>query len=113
MSRRVWSGHPPGGFAFRAVLQDRLLEQSRLVVPRAPATIDEELDPVAPGVGCSAAQCAEKSRIEVRYPRDLVGEDRRAVGDGTVSLAKRSMVLTAKSTVIGTRDADGRSARRG
>ena len=83
------------------------MEQSRLVLPRAPATIDEELDPVAPGVGCSAAQCAEKSRIEVRYPRDLVGEDRRAVGDGTVGLAERTTVLAAKTTVFTAKDVDG------
>ena len=48
------------------------------------------------GIGCSSVQCTEQSRIEVGDARNLVIEDRRAVGDGTVSLAERTTVLAAK-----------------
>ncbi len=61
-----------------------------LVLRGTPAAIDEELDPFARGIGCSLAQGTEESWIKVGYPRDLVIEDRRAVGDGTVSLAERT-----------------------
>ena len=48
------------------------------------------------GIRCSFAQGTEERWIEVGYTRNLVIKDRRAVGDGTVSLAKRTTVLTAK-----------------
>ena len=67
-----------------------------LVLRGTPAAVDDELDPVVRGISCSLAQGTEESRIEVGYTRNLVIEDRRAVGDGTVSLAKRTTVLTAK-----------------
>ena len=57
---------------------------------------DEELDPVVRGIRCSSPQGIEQSRIKVGYARNLVVEDRRAVGDGTVSLAERTAVLEAK-----------------
>ena len=47
------------------------------------------------GVRCSFAQGTEEIGVELGYTRDLVIEDRRAVGDGTVSLAKRTTVLAA------------------
>ena len=75
-----------------------------LVLRGTPATIDEELDPVVRGISCSLAQGTEESWIKVGYTRNLVIKDRRAVGDGTVSLAKRTTVLTAKD--------DGGSLRR-
>ena len=43
----------------------------------------------------SLAHGTEQSRIELGHTRKLVVEDRRAVGDGTVSLAKRTTVLGA------------------
>jgi hypothetical protein len=46
------------------------------------------------------AQGTEQIRVEVGYTRNLVIEDRRAVGDGTVSLAKRTTVLIAKTAVL-------------
>ncbi len=61
-----------------------------LVLRGTPATIDEELDPVVCGISCSLAQGTEESWIKVGYTRNLVIKDRRAVGDGTVSLAKRT-----------------------
>ena len=67
-----------------------------LVRRGTPATIDEELDPVVRGISCGLAQGTEESWIEVGHGRNLVIKDRRAVGDGTVSLAKRTTVLTAK-----------------
>jgi len=91
--RRVRCGHPPGGFLFRAILGDGLAKQLILVLRRTPATIDDELDPVARGIRCSSAQGTEQSRIKLGYSRNLVIEDRRAVGDGTVSLAKGTTVL--------------------
>jgi len=54
-----------------------------------------EVDPVACGISCSPAQGTEEGWIEVGYTWDLVIEDRRATGDGTVSLAQRTTRLTA------------------
>ena len=94
--RRLRSGHPAGGFFFGPVLGNCLTKQLILVFWGTPATIDEELDPVVRGIGCSLAQGAEQIGVEVGYARNLVSKDRRAVGNGTVSLAKRTTVLTAK-----------------
>ena len=107
VSRRLRGGHPPGGFLFGSVLGDRLTKKLILVLRGTPATIDEELDPVVRGISCSLAQGTEESWIKVGYTRNLVIEDRRAVGDGTVSLAKRTTVLTAKTTVLAAKDVDG------
>jgi hypothetical protein len=82
------------------------MEQSFLVLPGPPATIDEELDSVVRGIRCSFAQGAEEGWIEVGYTRNLVIEDRRAVGDGAICLARRTTVATAV-------DADGGCGRRG
>jgi hypothetical protein len=76
------------------------MEELLLVLRGTPATVDEELDPTVRGVSCSLAQGTEESRIKVGHTRKLVIKDRRAVGDGTVSLAKRTTVLAA-------RDVDG------
>jgi hypothetical protein len=76
------------------------MEELFLVLRGTPATIDEELDPVVCGISCSLAQGTEQIGVEVGYTRYLVIKDRRAVGDGTVSLAKRTTVLTAKTTVL-------------
>jgi hypothetical protein len=76
------------------------MEELFLVLRGPPAAIDEELDPVVRGISCSLAQGTEQIGVEVGYTRNLVIEDRRAVGDGTVSLAKRTTELTAKTTVL-------------
>jgi hypothetical protein len=55
-----------------------------------------ELDPVVRGISSSLAQDTEQSGVEVRDTRNLVIEDRRAVGDGAICLAKRTTVVTAK-----------------
>ena len=107
MSRRLRGGHPPGGFLFGSVFGNRLTKKLVLVLRGTPATIDEELDPVVRGIGCSLAQGTEQIGVEVGHTRNLVIEDRRAVGDGTVSLAKRTTVLTAKTTVLTAKDVDG------
>ena len=95
------------------------MEELFLVLRGTPAAIDEELDAVVRGISCSRAQGAEESWIEVGYTRSLVIEDRRAVGNGTVSLAKRTTlagrtrlakrttVLTAKTAVLTGRDVGG------
>jgi hypothetical protein len=82
------------------------MKQSFLVLRGTPAAIDGEDDPVACGISCSPAQGNEESWVEVGYTRNLVVEDGRAVGDGSVSLAKRTPVLTAKTTVLFARCAD-------
>ena len=104
VGRRLCGGHPPGGFLFGSVLGNRLTKKLVLVLRGTPATIDEELDPVVRGIGCSLAQGTEESWVEVGYTRNLVSKDRRAVGDGTVSLAKRTTVLTAKTRVLTAKD---------
>ena len=48
-------------------------------------------------MSCGLAQGTEKSWIKFGYTRDAVIEDRRAVGDGTIILAKRTTVLAAKT----------------
>ena len=100
VSGGLGGGHPPGGFRFGSVLGYRLTKQLILVFWGTPTTIDVELDPVVRGISCSLAQGTEESWIKVGYTRNLVIEDRRAVGDGTFGLAKRTTVLTA-------RDVDG------
>ena len=114
VSRRLRGGHPPGGFLFGSVLRDRLAKKLILVLRGTPATIDEELDPVVRGISCSLAQGTEQIGVEVCYARNLVIEDRRAIGDGTFSLARRTTVLAAKArrlaaktTVLTARDVDG------
>jgi hypothetical protein len=82
-----------------------------LVLRGTPTTIDEELDPVATSMSCSLAQSPEESWIKVGYTWNPVIEDRRAVGDGTASLATRTTVLTAslarRTRVIAAKDVDG------
>ena len=78
-----------------------------LVLRGTPAAIDVELDPVVCGISRSLAQGTEESWIKVGYTRNLVIKDRRAVRDGTVSLAKRTTVLTAKTTELTAKDVDG------
>ena len=107
VSRRLGGGHPPGGFLFGSVLGNRLTKKLFLVLRRTPAAVDDELDPVVRGISCSLTQGSEQIGVEVGYARNLVIEDRRAVGDGTVSLAKRTTVLTAKTTVLTAKDVDG------
>ena len=52
-------------------------------------------------------QGTEQIGVEVGYTRNLVIKDRRAVRDGTVSLAKRTTVLTATTTVLLAKEVDG------
>ena len=95
------------------------MEELLLVVRGTPAAIDVELDPVACRIRRGLAQGTEESWIEVGDTRNLVVEDRRAVGNGTVSFAKRTAlagrtrrakratVLTAKTMVLTARDVGG------
>jgi hypothetical protein len=86
------------------MLGDGLAKKLILVLRGTPATIDEELDPVARGISCSLAQGIEEIGVEVGYTQNLVIKDGRAVGDGTVSLAKCTSVLTGKDEVLTVRD---------
>ncbi len=67
-----------------------------LVLRGTPAAVDEELDPVARGISCSLAQGTEEGWIKVGYGWKIVIEARRAVGDRTVSLAKRTTLFAGK-----------------
>ena len=58
-------------------------------------------------MSCGLAQGTEKSWIKVRYTGNPVIEDRRAVGDGTVGLAERITVLTARTGVLDAKDVGG------
>ena len=57
-------------------------------------------------MSCGLAQGTAKSWIKVGYTRNAVIEDRRAVGYGTVILAKRTMALAVKITKLFARDGD-------
>ena len=83
------------------------MEELLLVRRGTPATIDDELDPVVRGIRRGLAQGTEESCIKLGYTRNLVVEDRRAVRDGTVGLAKRTMLPTATITVLAATDVDG------
>ena len=121
--RRVRRGYPSGSFLLRAVRGDGLAKQLLLVGRGAPAAVDDELDPGARGVSCCLAQGSEEIGVEVGHTRNLVIEDRRVVGDGTVSLAKATIVLTpqgdcavrlaGRTTVLAAKGVDGWCLRRG
>ena len=125
--RRLRGGHPSGGLRFRSVLGNRLTKKLILVLRGTPAAFDEKLDPVVRRSSCSLAQGTEQIGVEVGDTRNRVVKDRRAVGDGAVSLAKgttartgkttlltgTTAVLTAKATVLTARDVDGCCDRRG
>ena len=89
---RGWppSGRPP---LREPYLETASLEQLLLVRRGAPAAVDVEPDPVGRGIGRRPAQGAEQVGVEVGHGRDLVVEDRRAVGDGAVGLAERAAAL--------------------
>ena len=57
-------------------------------------------------MSCGLAQGTEKSWIKVGYTRNAVIEDRRAVGYGTVILAKRTTALAVKVTKLFARGGD-------
>ena len=78
-----------------------------LVLRRAPAAVDEELDPVVRGMDRSLAQGSEQIGVEVGHARNRVVEGRRGVGDGTVGLAERATVLVAKTADLIAKDVDG------
>jgi hypothetical protein len=78
-----------------------------LVRGGAPATVDNELDAVGCGIACGPAQGAKEGWIEVGDTRNVVVEDRRAVGNGTSGPAERTTVVTARTRVLTGRDVDG------
>jgi hypothetical protein len=92
------------------------MEELLLVRRGTPAAVDDELDPVIRGIRSGPAQGTEEGWIELGYTWDLVIEDRCAVGDGTVSLAKRTTATVGGATASRARrtraltseDVDGR-----
>ena len=83
------------------------MKELLLVCRGAPAAVDDQLDTVVRGIRRGPAQGTEESRIEVGDTRNLVVEDRRAVRDGTVSLAERTTLLIAKTADLIAKDVDG------
>ena len=71
------------------------MEKSFLVRRGTPAAVDNEPDAVARGSRCGPAEGIEEGRIKVGHAWNLVIEDRRAVGYGSVSLAQRTPRLAA------------------
>ncbi len=67
-----------------------------LVLRGTPAAVDDELDPAGRGIHGGLAQGTEQFGVEVDDARNMLIEDRRAVGDGTAGLAQRATVLTEK-----------------
>jgi hypothetical protein len=53
------------------------------------------------------AEGTEESWIKVGYTRNPVVEDRRAVGEGTVSLTKHTPMRRAEPTVLAAKALDG------
>jgi hypothetical protein len=98
------------------------VKESFLVRLGTPAAIDDERDAV---VRCSSRTLAERTQeswVKVGYTRNIVIEDRCAIRDGTVSLAKRTTLLTPRecavslpkrTTVLTAGNIDGRCGRRG
>jgi hypothetical protein len=78
-----------------------------LVLRGAPTAIDDELDPVVRGISRGSPQGTKERWVNVGHTRNRVVKDRRAGGNGTVSLAEFATVLTAKATELGANDADG------
>jgi hypothetical protein len=70
-----------------------------LVLRGTPATLDVEFDPVARSLRCGLAEGTEESWIEVGHGRNFVIEDRHAVRDDTVSLARRTMAVAVQTVV--------------
>ena len=77
------------------------MEELFLVLPGTPAAVDDELDAVDCGIRCRPAQGTEERWIEVGDTGNLVVEDRRAVGDGTVSLASTAPRCSLRGTSMG------------
>ena len=75
------------------------MEELLLVLRGTPAAIDEELDPVARGIRCGLAEGTEERWIKVGHGRKFVIEDRHAVRDDTVSLAKCTMAVAVQTVV--------------
>jgi hypothetical protein len=71
------------------------------------------VDPLVHGVSCRLAEGIEERWIESGDPLDLVIKDGRAVGDDTVSLAKRTTGFMAKAAELTGRNIDGGRGRRG
>ena len=55
------------------------------------------------GILCSSAQGTEERGIKVGYTRNLLVEDRRAIGDDTVSRAERATAVRARELRTGGR----------
>ena len=75
------------------------MEELLLVRRGTPAAVDDELDPVVRGIRRDLAQGTEESWIKVGHGRNLVIEDRHAVRDGTVRLAKCTMAVAVQTVV--------------
>jgi hypothetical protein len=66
------------------------LEELLLILRGTPATVDDEPDAVVRGPGGSVAQGSKERWIKIGHTGNGVVEDRRAVGEGAVSLAQET-----------------------
>jgi hypothetical protein len=96
MRRCVGCGNPSGSFLFRAVLGNRLTKKLILVPRGTPAAGDEERDVVISGIRRRFAQGLEQPGGEVGYAGKLVIKDGHAVGEGAVSLVRRTSLVAVK-----------------
>ena len=104
-----WGWPPIGWLPLRAVLRDRLTEQSLLVLRGTPAAIDVELDPVVCGVGCSLAQGTEQISVELGYTRD--SSAKTVVPSGTAPSASPSPPrCSLRRTWVGDAGGEGEDA---
>src|SRR5262245_1828177 len=72
MRRRTQRGYPSGSAFLRTVLRDRVTKELLLILPGAPATVHNELDPVSCRVGCRPAEGTAQAWIEVGHGRNAV-----------------------------------------
>jgi hypothetical protein len=73
------------------------MEQLFLVLPGTPAAVDVELDSVACSIRCGSAEGTKQSRVKVGHRRNVVIEDRRAVRDGNVGLARCTLMIATRA----------------
>jgi hypothetical protein len=75
-----------------------------LVLPGTPAADDVELDPVARTIGCGSAEGTQQTLVKVGHRRNVVIEDRRAVTNDNVGLARCTLMIATQTVVRAERD---------
>lgn len=81
------------------------MEQLSLIVRRAPAALDDELDAILFGIPCGTTQGTDQTGIEVGDGRVIVSEDRDIVRNNTIG--------SGRARQRARHDADERNAKQG